>query len=159
MTDVVMAADTVKLFIVDHPVRGNFTHEVPVTIQAVGIQYSAISRLNANWIAKIPKRKGHGMMIAVLGLCHPFADKIVWRVAVVADGESVMTGFLPAVIFALHHVTVHTRLWIVRKIGRAPRIVKCVSAGAQQYSQQRTKQQPHFLSSPIHFHLPGHRTK
>lgn len=155
MTDVVMAADTVKLFIVDHPVRGNFAHKVPVTIQTVGIQYRAISRLNANWIAKIPKRKGDGMMIAVPGLRHPFAEKVMRHVAIVAGGERVVTGFFPAVILALHDVTVHTRLWIVRKIGRAPRIVKCVPAGTQQYPQQRTKQQLHSPGSPIRLDESG----
>ena len=159
MTDVVMAADTVKLFIVDHPVRGNFAHKVPVTIQTVGIQYSAISRLNANWIAKIPKRKGDGMMIAVSGLRHPFAEKVMRHVAIVAGGESVMAGFLPAVKLIAHDVAVYARFGIIRKVGGAPRIIKCIPAGAQQYSQQGTKQQPHFLRFPLQFRITGHRTK
>ena len=54
MTYVIVAADTVEIFVVRYTVRNNFTHIIPVAVQAVRIQNSGISRLNANRFAKIP---------------------------------------------------------------------------------------------------------
>jgi hypothetical protein len=133
MTDIVMAADTIKLFIVDYAVRRNLAHDIPVTVQAVGVQHTRIGRLYANWFSKIPKRKRYGMMIPIARFRQPFIEKIVRHVTVIACGERVMAGFFPAVKFTAHDVAVHACLGIIRKIGCAARIKKSVSARTQQY--------------------------
>jgi hypothetical protein len=149
MTNIVMASDAVKLLIVDYAMRRNLARKILVTVQAIGIQHARIGRLYANGFSKIPERKCHRMMVAIAGLCQPFMEKIVRHMTVIACGESVVAGFLPAVKFIAHDVAVHTCLRIIRKIGCAARIIKCVSSGAQQDPQQRTKQQPHSLPLTI----------
>jgi hypothetical protein len=65
MTCVIMTADTVKFFIVDHTVRGNFSNKFPMAIKAVGIQNRRIPLSDPNWILEIPKRESQGMVVAI----------------------------------------------------------------------------------------------
>ena len=54
MTDVVVAANTVKFFVIDCPVRNNLAYVIPVTIKAVGIQHSGVSGFDPYRLTKIP---------------------------------------------------------------------------------------------------------
>jgi hypothetical protein len=148
MTGIGMAADAIWLFFVGYPVRCNLAHEVPVTIQAVGIQHGGIAGLNANRISKFPKGKRHGMMITVAGLYEPLAGKIVRHMAVAAYSVSMVAGFFPAFELIAHNMAVRTSLWIVRKIGSSAGIIKSISAGTQQHPDQCTDQRPHPVIAP-----------
>jgi len=114
--------------------RGNFAHKVAMAKEAVRIQHSGISGFDTDWIVKSPQGECNGMVIAVAGFDQPFAEKIMRYMAIIACGDSVMAGFLPAVELVPHDMAVHTCLWIVGEVRSAFGEIECVSARAQEYS-------------------------
>ncbi len=147
MPDTVMAADTVKFFVFNCPVRGYLPNKLLVTIQAVRIQYRGIRGLDANGLVKIHQCEGNRVMISVAGLGRPFADEIVRHVTVATDSKGVMAGFLPAVIFAAHDVAIDASLWIVRQIGCPAGVEKRIAACTQENSNYCTQQQFHIMKN------------
>jgi hypothetical protein len=75
---------------------------------------SAVAFFDLNRILEVACGKRKRMEKTVVGLGKVFADgAVVWRVAIIADSQGVVTGILPRVVRVLHHVTIHTTLRII----------------------------------------------
>jgi hypothetical protein len=113
VTDIVVAANTVKFFVINYAVRSDFAYKFSVAIKAVAIQHSGVSGFDPYRLPKIPESECHGMMIAVFGFGQPFSKKIMRHVTVVACGNSVVACFLPAFKLTPHDVAIYAGLRIV----------------------------------------------
>ena len=80
-------------------------------------------------------------MVAVFGLRHVFPDEVMRRVAVIAGGDCVMSGLLPAVVLFAHDVTVDAGFRIVGEIRKTLSIVKRVATHAGKKSKRRSQNQ------------------
>ena len=86
-----------------------------------------ISPRNLDRLVKIIKCKIIGMPKTVRSLGGVLTDKIGWRMTIVAGGDGLVAGFLPAVILVVHNMTVCTSHRIVAHV----RISLCVNEREQ----------------------------
>ena len=86
---------------------------------------SSVAGLDPNWIVIVLQSERQRMKKAVVGFRHPFSNVVMWQVAIVADGNMMMTAVLPRIHMLLHDMTVNTCLWIVAQIARPFAVAKC----------------------------------
>ena len=137
MPDVVVTADAVEFLILNDPVRRDLAHKFFVAIQAVGLENGRVYRLDANRLLKVLQCECHGMVVTIAPFCPPFGEEIMRQVAVVAGGEGMVAGLLPAVILVAHDMTIRTGLGIARQVGSAMSVEKRILSKACQHSQQK----------------------
>jgi hypothetical protein len=118
----------------------NFANEITMTIQAISVKNGRASRTDSDRFFEILQRERLGMVIAVGHLRQPLAEKIVRDMAIVASGEGVVAGLLPAVKLIAHDMTVYACSWVSGKVAGASRIIKCVPASACTQSDENGKQ-------------------
>jgi hypothetical protein len=96
-----------EFFVIGCTMGCNFADEIAMTVQAIVIQNAGAFRTNPDRLAEILECERFGMMIAVGDFCQPFSEEPVRNVTVVANGKTVMAGFLPTVILFAHNVAIH----------------------------------------------------
>lgn len=115
-------------------------HEFRMAIETRLLRHSAISRLDLDRFVVIFERKGQRMKESIVGLRHPFADRVVRKVTVVADRNVLMTRLLPRIEVVLHHVTVGARPRIVAQVAGSLAVPKGerpqTAEQAQQYGNE-----------------------
>lgn len=90
--------------------------KVLVARNASALRYPSIPRLDLDRVLEVAGCERQRMEESVVGLGDPFANEIVWQVAVVANGDVVMAALLPRIHMILHHMTVDAGLWIVAHV-------------------------------------------
>jgi hypothetical protein len=110
-------------------------YEIKVAIQARVLGDALITRLDLDRFREILERESKRMKEAIIRLRHPFPDRVVGQVAVVADGDMLVAGIGPRVIMALHHVTVSTTPWVVAQVTRTVTVSEREYADAAKHSE------------------------
>lgn len=105
-------------------------HHRLVTIPTRFFGHLSVSFGYLNRFVESAGRKIIGMPETVRSLCVVFSKKIVGRVTVVASGNSLMAGFLPAVQLLIHHMAVRARFGPVAEIRSPLCVPKCINADA-----------------------------
>jgi len=98
--------------------------KVLVAVDARTLCDPSIPRFNLNRVFEAANGEGQRMKEAVVGLCHPFTDRVVRKVAIVADGDMMVAALLPGIHVVLHHMAIHTRLRIVAQVAGPLTIAK-----------------------------------
>jgi len=91
--------------------------KLTVTGEAIVLEYLAVLFVNLYGFVKVLRRKGLGVVPAILSFGDIFADKIVWQMAVDAGGGRVMAGLLPRVELRGHNMAIHAGGRIGAEIG------------------------------------------
>ena len=96
--------------------RKHLVHDFPMAMETRILCHASVSRLDLNRVMEVFKRESEGMKESVVGLGCPFPNEVVGQMAIVTDGHTLMTRFLPRVVVVLHDMTVSTRLRIVAQV-------------------------------------------
>jgi hypothetical protein len=91
----------------------NLANEITMTIQAISVKNGCASRPDSDRFFEILQCERLGMVIAVGHLGQPFAEEIVRNMAIVAGGEGVVTGLLPAIQLIAHDMAVYAGTGVV----------------------------------------------
>src|SRR5262249_26988471 len=94
-------------------------NDVGVALDAVLLHVSGAPRFDADRLREVLQCEPLRVPEAVLRLCQVLASKIVWDVAVVADGDGMVARLLPAVVMLAHDVAVDARLRVVAEVREA----------------------------------------
>ena len=111
-------------------------NKVLVAIDAGALCYALVARLDLNWIAVATERECQRMKKSVISFGHPFADRMMWQMAIVADRDMMVAGVLPRIEMLLHRVAIDTRLRIVAEVAGALAIAECERAKPKQNAYQ-----------------------
>lgn len=114
-------------------------NEVFVTVHAGTLRHPFVSRFDLNRIAVTTQRERQRMEKAVVSFRHPFADRVMGQMAVVADRDMMVAGVLPGIKVILHGVAIDARLRIVAEVTAALAIAEGERAKAEQNAQQQAK--------------------
>jgi hypothetical protein len=129
MADAVVAPDAVKPIM--SVVRGFDGGDDGLMAFAAGVFGDVvISWFDLNWIGKVACGERKRMPETVIGFAGVFQDEIVRRVAIIADGDTVMARFDPGIEMVLHNVAIGARGRIVREVRTALRINERVGPDA-----------------------------
>ena len=131
VTDFVMAVNAVQ-----HPLPflsgEQRVNEVLMTMHARVLRHAPVARLDLNRLVKVLQRECQRMKEAVVPLHDPFADRVMREMAIVADGDMLVTRVLPRVVMSLHDMAVRTGGGIVAEIGRPLAVAKGEGADADE---------------------------
>ena len=116
MADVCMAADAIELTCVAPACENQLADQALVAARTVVVQHYFVMRTNSDGLGKILQGEAFGMPKAVFGLGNIFGEKALWRMAVIARGNGMVTRFLPALVLLAHDVAVHADLGVFGKI-------------------------------------------
>jgi hypothetical protein len=130
-----VAPDTIRHIILPPCMTYNAAHHLSMTTQAVVFHNGSVLRTDSDGFFEILQRERAGMMKSILRLGHVFAEKIMRRVTVVADGHSVMRSLDPSVIVTLHHMTIGTHSRIVGDVRQTMGIEERVPAQPSTHTQ------------------------
>jgi len=119
--------------------RQQVVNEVFVAIDAGALRHPSITRLDLDRVVVAAKRERKRVKKPVVGLGHPFTDRIMWQVAIVADGDMVVAALLPRIHVVLHDVTVHARLRIIAQVTGTVAVAKRERANTGEHAQHRRK--------------------
>lgn len=93
--------------------------DVVVAVGAGVLGDALVTRFDLDGLVIVVQSEGEGVEESVVSLGHPFADRVVREMAVVADGGVVVAGFLPAVVIFLHDMAVGAGLRFVAQVTSA----------------------------------------
>ena len=141
MADVAVAVYTVEHLAAIAGVWVDLVENLAVASDAVLLQHRGVARLDHDRFGKVLEREPLGVPEAVFRFGRIFCDEAVWGVAVIARGDRVMAGVLPAIVLLAHDVTVHTSGGIVGEIGMALTIVERVAADSGEQTDRRSQNQ------------------
>lgn len=110
-----MAVHTI-LHVATSGIRKQGVDEVLVTRNASALSHPAIAWFDLNRVLESPRGECQGVKETVVRFGDPFADKVMWQVAVIANRDVVMTTLLPRIHVILHHMTIHAGLRVVAQI-------------------------------------------
>lgn len=116
--------------------RQHRVDEIFVARNASALRDSFVAWFDLDGILEIAECEGERVEESVIGLGHPFADRVVRQVTVVADGDVVMTAFLPGIHVVLHHMAVHARLRVVAQVAGAFAVAECEGANAGEQAEE-----------------------
>jgi len=71
--------------------RKQRVHKVFVARNTRALRDTLVARLDLDWILEIAHCERQRMKEAVVGFGHPFTDRVMGQVAVVADGDMMVT--------------------------------------------------------------------
>ena len=121
---------------------GDFTDEIAVAANTICFENTAIVRPQPNGLVKILQRKTLRVPNAVFGFGEILGDEgVVGSMAIVAGGDRVVTGFLPAVEVIAHDVAVGTGFRIVAEIREGLSVVHGVAARAKRNAEERAQRE------------------
>src|SRR5690606_36314162 len=109
-----MTMNTSLLFTVGIVDR-NLMHKILMAIHTGMLSHAPIAGFDLNRFVKIIERERQRMTESIVRFCHVFSDEIMRQVTVITHSQMVMAGLLPAVIIALHDITIGARPWVVAK--------------------------------------------
>lgn len=75
---------------------------------------------------------------AVSGLGHIFSDGVMWCMAIVAGGNGLMAGFLPAIVLLIHDMAIRTAGGIIAQIRIALGIPEGIYTSSNRYANGNT---------------------
>lgn len=130
MTDAAVTAKARGL-IVFTAVTFDRLNDVRMAMAAGGFSDLAVALGDLDRIGILAGREIKRMPEPVLCLGRVFADQIVWRVTIVACGNTAMAALDPAIVLFLHHMAIRAGLRIVGEIRRALRVDESVCSDAQ----------------------------
>src|SRR5262245_40784160 len=87
--------------------------QIMVTMTTAIPKHAAVARPDHQRVAIVLQSEPLGVPEPVLGLGIVFVREVVRRVAVVADGDGMVAGLLPAVVVVAHDVAVDARPGVV----------------------------------------------
>lgn len=93
-----------------------FAHQPQVAQNTVPLHNIDIEFLNTDGVLKIPGGKRKAVIPAVDALGQPFIHKPTWRMAVVADGETLVAGMVPILKLILHDMTIYAGFGIIGQV-------------------------------------------
>jgi hypothetical protein len=115
-----------------------------VAVSAVLLHHAAVVLVHLNLIGEIPSRERQRMEESVSRLAVILAHEVVRSVAIIARGELAVRRLHPTVELFPHDVAIHTRLGIVRHIGRPIGVAESENSEsrgrADQHGNQHVKQ-------------------
>lgn len=114
----IMTVDTIE-HIASGLRRQHVVHVIQMAMDAGVLHHATIAFFDLDGFVKMAGREGPGVQQPVVGFGKPFAQKIMWQVAVIAGCHMAMTRVLPGVVMVLHHVAIRARGWVVAQI-RSP---------------------------------------
>lgn len=88
-------------------------NEVFMAIDARILRDSFVARFDFYWVVVVLKRESQRVKKTIISFGHPFADKVVREMTIIADCDMMMTAFLPCVQMLLHRMAVCTALRII----------------------------------------------
>ena len=112
-----------------------------MAVHAGMLRHSAVPRLDLNGLMKVFKRKCQRMEEPIVGLGHPFADKAVRKVAIVAYSDVTMARILPRIEMALHHVAISACRRVIAQIAPALAITERKCADTRENAEHHCKRQ------------------
>lgn len=110
--------------------------EALVTANAVVLEQPGVPLRDLNRLVEVPHRECPRMIPPVDGLGQVFADEIRRRMALIANGDVVVSRLLPRVIDIVHDVAVHARSRIVRHVGEAAGVAEGEEPEAEHQSRE-----------------------
>lgn len=113
----------------------DFLNNFAVTIAACAFGHLTITRSDLNIVGEEPGGKSIGMMHAIHRFYPVFSEKIMGSMAVIANGNSLVTGFNPAVVVLLHHMAIGACFRIIVHVGQSFGIKERVGS----YSETKTR--------------------
>ncbi len=117
--------------------RVDLLDDFSVTPAARIFRDGEIHRRYLNWLMKALRGERNRVVPSVDRFDGPLADRIMGGMAVVADGNEMMTGFYPCIEVVSHHMAVGTCLGIIREVGAASGIPEHVNADSSAHSHSR----------------------
>src|SRR5262245_37126153 len=102
-----------------------------MAMDATALENRTVFWPDEKWVVKVLQRERVGMPEPIFGFGEILADEIVGSVAIVAGGDGVVAGFLPAVVVIAHDVAVDARCRIAAEVRKAFAVIVGVAAGAQ----------------------------
>lgn len=114
-------------------------HELAVTGNASTLSDAPIAFFDLNWIFESTGRERQRVKETIVGFRYPFADVVMWQVAIIADRHMVMAGVLPRIQVFLHHMTVDARLRVVAEIAGTFAVAESERAEPNKNAQQDRK--------------------
>ena len=112
-----------------------------MTADAVGLKDFEPTRLHFDGLFEVLEREHFPVAPAVFGLCEVFGNELMGQMAIDADGRGVVARLLPAVVLALHDVTVHAGLGVGTEVRETARVLERVAPHSSQRPQSNRQQQ------------------
>lgn len=95
----------------------HFLNDFAVTITACALGHLTVPWSDLNVVGEEPGGKSIGMMHAIHRFYPVFSKKIMGSMAVITDGNSLVTGFNPTVVVLLHHMAIGACFRIIVHVG------------------------------------------
>ena len=141
MADSGMAVYATLGFAAGETMTENVVDDIVMTVEAILVQDARTDRPQANRFGKILERETLGVPKPVFGLHQILEYEFMWNVAIVASGDRMMTGLLPAVVLIAHDVAIDAGLGIAAQIGKPFGILHRVCARSERDAEQRAQGQ------------------
>lgn len=90
-----------------------------MAVEARGLRDPAVAWLDLNGIVIVSKGEGQRVVESVVAFNHPLTDRVMWEMAIVANGNAMMTGMLPRIEVILHDMAIDAPLGVTRKVAGA----------------------------------------
>jgi hypothetical protein len=113
----------------------------------------AASLLHLNWLVKVSCSERIRVPEAVIGLDIIFAEKVVWRVAVITGGDRAMARLHPSIKLFSHDMTVGAGRRVIGQIRPALGIKESVAADTEPEPQNDSENDSCSLCRRYGFHL------
>jgi hypothetical protein len=145
MADAAVALNAINF--VSAAMTGDLADELAMAAETILLHNHSAAGPHLDRLVKVLEGKPVGMPEAVFSFGQVFSDNVMGHMAGVAGGEVFVAGFDPAIELLTHDMAIHTGFGIIRKVGRALRVDKGVTAeangqpdhpGQQEKRQSRT---------------------
>ena len=120
--------------------RQHRVHEISVTIHTRALRHSLVTRLDLNRIFVVAQGKRQRVKEPVIGLGHPFPDRIMRQMTIVTNCDVMVARVLPRIVLPLHGVAIDARQWVVTQIARPFAVTKGERAKPDEHPHQDNKE-------------------
>lgn len=117
VTDLIDECALAQGFILSVSMRADVMNEALMTAQAIILQDTAASLLNADRFNEVLSGEFLTVAPAIFGFGKIFRNERVRQMAIDANGDRVMAAVLPAVVLGLHDVAVDASFGIGTQVG------------------------------------------
>jgi hypothetical protein len=120
--------------------REHLVDDVLMAVKARLLGHAAIPRFDLDRLVEILQREGQRMKKTVVPFGEPLPNRVMRKMAVIANGNVTVSRMLPRIVVALHHMTIGTTGWIVAQVAPAFTIAESERPDARKNAKHGRKQ-------------------